>query len=132
MSPVLIETDPLREIDDRLSCWASWKKRQNIITEGLHGTILGRMIDEGFASLIHGQGLKREKEYPEEEETNAAIALMPRYLRRVVCINYLSWAPQEEKAKRLKMSHSMYRDYLRMGKVWLHGHLENKNNNKEL
>ena len=126
-------TEPcIQYVNIRLEAWATWRRQQNMLPGNVSCNILGRMIDEGLAALSHGQGFKPEPEYREEEEIDAALRHMPIHLSRVIVANYTSWHVQEIKLKALNRGKAQseriglrqYRDYLNIGKYWLHSWLE--------
>lgn len=108
----------MQTIDDRLEAWARWKRSSGQLpVEGwTDATILGRMIDEGWAALIHGYGFKPEPDFQDEEAIDKAIRELPKYLGKVIYINYMQMAPQQFKAQLLKMTLRTYRDYLSLAK----------------
>ena len=108
----------LQAIEFRLEAWARWKRisGQLPIQAWNDSAILGRLIDEGWAALIHGQGFKPEPEYADEERIEKAIDALPHYLGRVIVKNYLSMIPQRYKARELGLSIETYKDYLSISK----------------
>ena len=126
-------TEPfLRYVNLRLEAWAAWRKMLNLVPGEVQPSILGRMIDEGIAALSHGQGFKPEPEYTEEEEVEAALRAMPTHLSCVIIANYTSWHVHEVKLKALnrgkmksqRLNIRQYRDFLNIGRYWLHSWLE--------
>ena len=108
----------LQAVEYRLEAWARWKRisGQLPVEAWNSSTILGRLIDQDWAALIHGQGFKPEPEYEDEERIEQAIGALPHYLGRVIVKNYLSFVPQSVKAKELKLELRTYKDYLSLAK----------------
>lgn len=108
----------LQAIEFRLEAWARWKRTsgQLPVRAWNDSTLLGRLIDEDWAALIHGEGFKPEPDYEDEEMINKAIDALPHYLGRVIVKNYLSMLPQTTKAKELGLERRTYNDYLSLAK----------------
>ena len=141
-----IETDPLREMDDRLDRWARWRRQANAIGMSTGNSPLARLQAEGaeaerggralsskaWASLIAGSGFKREPDYPEEERTEAEIRRLPKHLRTVVKECYLSMLPTGEKAKAMGISERTYWYRLKQAKWELKWSIDALNERRSL
>jgi len=153
---VQVETDPLREIDDRLVQWGKWRNQQDQLLQGIKPSSVNRMAGEmaearrkgmkprqisqaAYACMIHGTGGdKPESHFDDaaEWETQEALDRMPSAMdtiKAVIDIEYRKWDTQERKAnilrKRLKTKISVrtYKQYKNTGLYWVQAYFEGKN-----
>ncbi len=188
-----VETDPLREIDDRLDRWARWRRQAVRPPTGGYKSSLGAMAGEGsaivrgdektryglesaarvreslklrlreakmrlkdarkdgreddcryytelvdrfqrtlsalpsttgqlpFASMIHGTGYVRDRDFPEEEDTEAFFNSLPKRLRRVMHRNWVNTRnlTQEENAFEMNVGYSTFKGWVKAIKLQL-------------
>jgi len=91
----------VRLVHMRLEAWAQWA-RDTAPGDWPKRTILGRLIDEGPGA---SHGTASVSDIPEPvAETDRAVAHLPPEDRKVIREFYLSWAPRELMARRLKLT----------------------------
>lgn len=91
----------VRLVHMRLEAWAHWAK-DSTPGDWPKRTILGRLIDEGPGA---SHGTATVSDIPEAiAETDRAVAHLPPEDRKVIREFYLSWAPRELIARRLRLT----------------------------
>lgn len=156
MDAMKVETDPLREIDDRLVQWGRWRNQQDRLLQDIKPSVVNRMAGEmaearrkgmkprqisqaAYACMIHGTGGDKPEAHfddAEEWETQDALDRMPSTMitiKAVIDIEYRKWETQDKKAAMLtrrlgeKIRKRTYQDYKRVGLYWLQAYFEGKN-----
>lgn len=118
-------SEELQQLEYRLEAWARWKRTsgQLPVDGWSSATLLGRMIEQDLAALIHGVGFKPEPDYEDEENIDKAIRSLPDDLGKVIYINYMSMLPQKYKAKKLNITYRTFIDHLSLAKHRVMGYL---------
>ena len=98
--------------DQRLAAWATWVRGNE--TAWPPRTLLARIIEEG-AGAAHGGAVQTMPEVI--GETDRAVAKIPRDLRLVIKVYYLTHAASEVKAARCRISRATFWRRVERGQI---------------
>lgn len=107
----------------RLTEWAAWARKLGEQIGWPPETLLSRVMREGMNGA--SQGSRPPVDMPEQvAEVDRIISRMPAHIKASICEHYLTYAPSEDKAKRLGIQRSVFWSRIKSGHWFVYSALQ--------